>query len=227
MEDLVLYLSLGVNFFLHLDAHLTELLAEYGHWLYAILFIIIFCETGLVVTPFLPGDSLLFTAGALAAGGGLNPGMLMLTLFSAAVLGDAANYVIGKYFGDRMMRWESSRFFNRSAVDKTHAFYERHGGKTIIIARFVPVVRTFAPFVAGMGHMPYRRFGFFNIIGAALWVMPLTMLGYWFGNLPWIKSNLTAVILGIIALSLLPVIYVWLQEKYGRRQACAKDQPER
>ncbi|MFW2456030.1 VTT domain-containing protein, partial [Methyloversatilis discipulorum] len=151
-------LTTFVDLMLHLDTHLAALVAQYGAWVYAILFAIVFCETGLVVTPFLPGDSLLFVAGALAAAGGMHIGLLIVLLVIAAVLGDAVNYAVGAWFGPKVFRWESSRFFNRSAFDRTHAFYERHGGKTVIIARFMPLIRTFAPFVAGVARMRYARF---------------------------------------------------------------------
>ena len=161
-----------VDFILHIDVHLAELVAQYGIWIYAILFLILFCETGLVVTPFLPGDSLLFVAGALAAlpGNDLNVHLMAALLVVAAVLGDAVNYTIGRLFGERLFSNPNSRIFRRSYLDKTHAFYDRHGGKTIILARFVPIVRTFAPFVAGMGHMSYRHFALFNVAGALAWV---------------------------------------------------------
>lgn len=210
------YLKLLVDLLLHVDLYLARLLADYGNWVYAILFLIVFCETGLVVTPFLPGDSLLFMAGALAAGGELNPGWLIALLFIAAVLGDSLNYTIGQRFGERISRWPDSRFFSQQALLKTREFYDRHGGKTIVIARFMPIIRTFAPFVAGMAPMAYRRFIGYNILGAALWVGPLVMVGYWFGNLPIIKNNLTLVILGIIALSLTPLLYGWLQHRSAR-----------
>ncbi len=211
--------SFFIDLLLHLDRHLEMLLAQYGVWLYAILFAIIFCETGLVVTPVLPGDSLLFMAGALAAGGGLDPAWLIPLLFVAAVLGDTVNYSIGRRFGARITRWENSRFFNRKALERTQAFYARHGGKTIVIARFMPIIRTFAPFVGGMARMDYRRFAAFNVFGAALWVGPLVMLGYWFGNLAVVKNNLSAVVLGIIGLSLLPIIIAWLRERGAPGQA--------
>jgi membrane-associated protein len=190
---------------LHLDKHLAVLIAQYGPWIYAILFAIVFMETGLVVTPFLPGDSLLFVAGALAATGGMDIGILCATLFSAAVLGDNTNYWIGRYIGPRVFRWEQSRFFNKAAFDKTHAYYEVHGGKTLIVARFLPLVRTFAPFVAGVGRMTYARFFAVDFVGGALWIFSLTLAGYWFGNVPIIRDNLTLVILGIVALSLTPL----------------------
>ena len=206
-------LSALIDLFLHLDRHLVTLFADHGNWIYAILFLIVFCETGLVVTPFLPGDSLLFTAGALTAGAGMDASLLIGVLYLAAVLGDSLNYTIGRRFGGRISQWPDSRFFSRSALERTHAFYERHGGKTIVIARFMPIVRTFAPFVAGMATMDYRRFLAFNLAGAALWVAPLVMAGHWFGNLPAVRSNLTLVILGIIALSLLPLLIGWLRHR--------------
>lgn len=197
----------------HLDRHLAALLAEYGPWIYGILFLIVFCETGLVVTPFLPGDSLLFVAGALAAAGGMDIGLLILVLLCAAIIGDTVNYAIGSYVGPKVFKWEQSRFFNRAAFDKTHAFYERHGGKTIIIARFLPLLRTFAPFVAGVAQMTYRRFLAFNVMGAAVWVVSLTLAGYWFGNLHIVRENLTLVILGIIFVSLVPLAIGYLRHR--------------
>lgn len=201
---------------LHLDRHLAVLVQQYGSWIYVILFVIIFSETGFVVTPFLPGDSLLFVAGALAAVGGaegMEITLLLGVLFAAAVLGNMLNYQIGRYFGPKVFHWENSRFFNRAALEKTHAFYERHGGKTLVISRFLPIFRTFAPFVAGIGAMSYPRFSFFNLTGAGLWVGALTLSGYWFGNLPWIKQNLTLVILAMIGISLLPVLIGWWQHR--------------
>jgi membrane-associated protein len=209
-------LATFIDIMLHLDKHLAMLVTQYGAWVYAILFIIVFCETGLVVTPFLPGDSLLFVAGAVAAAGGMDIGLLIVLLIVAAVLGDAVNYAVGSWFGPKVFRWESSRFFNRTAFDRTHAFYEKHGGKTIIIARFMPLIRTFAPFVAGVAQMTYARFAMFNITGAVIWVVSLSLAGYWFGNLPWVKENLTLVILAIIAISLAPLVVAWLRAKFGR-----------
>ncbi|MBP6095139.1 MAG: DedA family protein [Methyloversatilis sp.] len=208
-------LATFIDIMLHLDKHLAMLVTQYGAWVYAILFIIVFCETGLVVTPFLPGDSLLFVAGAVAAAGGMNIGLLIVLLIVAAVLGDAVNYAVGSWFGPKVFRWESSRFFNRTAFDRTHAFYEKHGGKTIIIARFMPLIRTFAPFVAGVAQMSYARFAMFNITGAVIWVVSLSLAGYWFGNLPWVKENLTLVILAIIAISLAPLVVAWVRAKFG------------
>ncbi|MCX7891874.1 MAG: DedA family protein [Burkholderiales bacterium] len=197
----------------HLDRHLAAVLAQYGTWIYALLFLIVFCETGLVVTPFLPGDSLLFVAGALWAAAGMEAHWLALTLISAALLGDNVNYWVGRYLGPKVFRWERSRIFNRQALDYTREFYRRHGGKTIIIARFVPLVRTFAPFVAGIGRMPYPRYIAFSVFGALLWVLSLVYLGYFFGNLPIVKQNLTAVIFLIIGISLAPIAVQWLRHR--------------
>src|SRR6267142_467881 len=195
---------------LHLDQHLRELAQSYGAWVYAVLFLIVFLETGVVVTPFLPGDSLLFVAGTIAAGGELNVHALVLLLIAAAIAGDSLNYSIGRYLGPRVFRFDDSRFFKRAYVDRTHAFFERHGGKAIIIARFVPIIRTYAPFVAGIGAMSYRHFLLFNVTGAMLWVASLTYAGYFFGNLPLVKDNLTLVIAGIIVLSIMPgIIEFW------------------
>lgn len=202
-----------IDIVLHLEVHLAALLADYGPWIYAILFLIIFCETGLVVFPFLPGDSLLFVAGALAAGGGMDIGTLCGVLLVAAVLGDNTNYWIGHTIGPRVFRWENSHFFNKAAFDKTHEFFERHGGKTIIIARFLPLVRTFAPFVAGVARMTYPRFVALDFLGGCIWIFSLCLAGYWFGNLPIVRNNLSAVILGIIALSLLPIAIGWLRHR--------------
>ena len=207
------YLASFIDIILHLDKHLAVLVQQYGQWIYAILFVIIFSETGFVVTPFLPGDSLLFVAGALAALGGMDIVVLLAVLAVAAVLGNMVNYQIGRFLGPRVFQWEQSRFFNRTALEKTHAFYEKHGGKTLVISRFLPLFRTFAPFVAGIGAMSYSRFTFFNLVGGLGWVGSLTLAGYWFGNLPWIQKNLSLVILAIIAISLVPVVVGWLQHR--------------
>ena len=201
------YLLQFVDIVLHLDKHLTLLVQQYGPWIYLILFCVIFAETGFVVTPFLPGDSLLFVAGALAALGGMDITWLIVLLLIAAVAGNSVNYAIGRYLGPKVFHWEQSRFFNRAALEKTHAFYEKHGGKTLVISRFLPIFRTFAPFVAGIGAMDAARFTLFNVAGALAWIVSLTLAGYWFGNLPWIKQNLSLVIVGIIAISLLPVVW--------------------
>jgi membrane-associated protein len=207
-----------VQMLLHLDATLGQVIANYGLWVYAILFLIIFCETGLVVTPFLPGDSLLFVAGAFAATGALSLPLLLGLLCIAAVLGNTVNYAIGSYLGPRVFLWPNSRFFNRAALERTHRFYEKHGGKTLVITRFMPILRTFAPFVAGVSAMGFSRFQFFNIIGGLFWIVSLTATGYFFGNLPFIKKNLTLVILAIIALSLLPAVIAWLKNKSAKPQ---------
>ncbi|MEI7614775.1 MAG: DedA family protein [Betaproteobacteria bacterium] len=207
------YLATFVDIVLHLDKHLAMLVQDYGVWIYAILFAIIFSETGFVVTPFLPGDSLLFVAGALAALGGMDILILLSSLCVAATLGNMLNYQIGRFIGPRVFKWDDSIFFNKAALNKTEAFYEKHGGKALVISRFLPLFRTFAPFVAGVGKMNYTRFSFFNLIGACLWVISLTLAGYFFGNLPWVQKNLTTVILGIIAVSLIPVVIGWLKQR--------------
>jgi len=201
----------------HLDQHLAELVRQFGPWIYAILFAIIFCETGLVVTPFLPGDSLLFVAGGLAALGGMNVHLLVVLLVVAAILGDAVNYAIGRYLGRHYFTDRRSRFLNPAYLERAHEFYERHGGKAIVIARFVPIVRTYVPFVAGMAEMSYPRFAFYNVAGALLWVVSLTYAGYFFGNLPFVRQNLTLIIFGIIALSLLPIVWAAVQARLGAK----------
>ena len=206
-----------IDFVLHIDQHLIELTQTYGLWIYAILFLIVFCETGLVVTPFLPGDSLLFAAGAVAALGGMNVHIAAALLLAAAVIGDAVNFAIGKYFGEKLFAKPDSRVFKREYLDKTHAFYEKYGGKTIILARFVPIVRTFAPFVAGMGNMHYGRFIRYNIIGALMWVGLLTYAGYFFGELPVVKNNFGLVVIGIIAVSVLPMAVEIAKAKWGKK----------
>jgi membrane-associated protein len=200
----------------HLDQHLAALLQQYGAWIYLILFAIIFCETGLVVTPFLPGDSLLFVAGALAATGGIDVHLLALLLVIAGVLGNTVNYSIGYFIGPRVFHWEGSRFFNRKALERAHAFYERHGGVTIIITRFVPILRTFAPFVAGIARMTYLRFSIYNVAGALAWVLLLLYAGYWFGNVPVVKQNLSAVIVGVVVLSVMPLVFEYVRLRLAR-----------
>jgi len=203
-------LSQFLEVILHLDLHLRELAQTYGAWVYGILFLIIFCETGVVVTPFLPGDSLLFVAGTIAAAGHMNIHALALLLTAAAIAGDSLNYSIGRYLGPKVFRFDESRFFKRAYIDRTRAFFDRHGGKAIILARFVPIVRTYAPFVAGIGAMQYSRFLMFNVTGAVLWVVLLSYAGFFFGNLPVVRDNLTAVILGIIFLSIMPgAVELW------------------
>ncbi|MDR1414409.1 MAG: DedA family protein [Odoribacteraceae bacterium] len=195
-----------LDVFLHLDVHLNTWVERYDVWVYAILFLVIFCETGLVVTPFLPGDSLLFVAGALSATTILDVHALLLLLAGAAIAGDAANYTIGLFFGKRLFRNPRSKVFRQSYLDKTHAFYERHGGKTIILARFVPIVRTFAPFVAGMGRMTYRRFAVFNVVGGVAWSAVFLYAGFLFGEWPFVKRNLEFLMIGIIFVSVLPMV---------------------
>lgn len=211
--EVLLYL---VDFVLHLDRHLGALLQQYGVWIYALLFAIIFCETGLVVTPFLPGDSLLFVAGALWAAAGMEPAALAATLIVAAISGDNVNYWTGRFLGPRVFRWEQSRLFNRRALEATQAFYARHGGKTVVIARWLPFVRTFAPFVAGIGHMPYPRFLLFSVGGGLLWVVALVYAGFFFGNIPVVRQNLSVVILGIIAVSLAPLAIEFLRHRINK-----------
>jgi len=201
-----------VDLFLNLDVHLAKVVTDYGIWAYAILFLIIFCETGLVVMPVLPGDSLLFTAGALAALGNLNPWSLCALLILAAVLGDMVNYWAGHHFGTRIFK-PDARFLKTEYLDRTNAFYAKYGPKTIVIARFVPFVRTFAPFVAGMGRMNYRIFFTYNVSGAILWVLSCVLAGYVFGNIPWVKKNFTVVIFAIIFLSILPAIIGWIRSR--------------
>ncbi len=198
----------------HLDAHLATFVAEHGVWVYALLFAIVFCETGLVVTPFLPGDSLLFVVGTLAAAGGMDIGLVMALLVAAALSGDNVNYWIGRWAGLKIF----GRWVNPSYLQRTHEFYERHGGKTIIIARFMPIVRTYVPFVAGLGTMPYARYLAFCVAGALLWVGSLCLAGYFFGNVPAVKSNLTVVIIGIVLLSVAPGVLAWLRERSIQRQ---------
>jgi len=213
------FIQLVIDFILNIDQHLTELTAAYGPWVYGILFLIVFCETGLVVTPFLPGDSLLFVAGAIALHGTLDVHLLVVLLIIAAILGDALNYSIGRFFGLRLFSNPESKIFRREHLALTRAFYARHGGKTIILARFVPIVRTFAPFVAGMSHMSYRRFAAYNVVGAILWVTSFTYAGYWFGNLPVIKNNLHYLIVGIILVSVLPSLFALLRQRMARTSA--------
>ena len=203
----------------HLDQHLAAVLQQYGAWIYLILFAIIFSETGFVVTPFLPGDSLLFVAGALAAAGGMDVHMLALLLVVAAVLGNTVNYSIGYYIGPRVFHWESSRFFNRDALDRAHAFYEKHGGLTVIVTRFVPILRTFAPFVAGIARMTYLRFTVYNVAGALAWVLSLLYAGYWFGNVPVVKQNLSVVIIGVIVLSVMPLAFEYVRSRLARARS--------
>ena len=210
MELLAWAWDLAVN----LDLHLAAFVAAHGVWVYALLFAIVFCETGLVVTPFLPGDSLLFVVGTLAAAGGMDIGVVMTVLVAAALCGDNVNYWIGRWAGMKVF----GRWINPSYLQRTHDFYERHGGKTIIIARFVPIVRTYVPFVAGLGAMPYARYFAFCVAGALLWVGSLCLAGYFFGNIPVVKSNLTVVIVAIVLLSISPGLIAWMKGRSIQRQ---------
>jgi membrane-associated protein len=203
----------------HLDKHLLEAVQSYGGWVYLLLFLIVFCETGLVVTPFLPGDSLLFVAGTLAGAGSMNVHLLVVLLIAAAVLGDSVNYAIGRWLGPRVFRRDDSWFFKRAYIERTHAYFDKYGGRTIVIARFIPIIRTYAPFVAGIGRMDYSRFLMFNVGGAVLWVALITYAGYLFGNVPIVKNNLTVVILGIIVLSISPGIVEYLRHRLRQRSA--------
>ncbi|MGJ7551138.1 DedA family protein [Pseudomonas alloputida] len=205
-----------LDLILHLDAYLDLLVTNYGPWIYAILFAVIFCETGLVVMPFLPGDSLLFIAGAVAAGGGMDPVLLAGLLMAAAILGDSTNYIIGRTTGEKLFSNPNSKIFRRDYLQRTHEFYERHGGKTVTMARFLPILRTFAPFVAGIAHMHYPRFLSFSVAGSLLWVGGLVTLGYFFGNVPFIKQHLSLMVVGIIVLSLVPMILGLLRSRLGR-----------
>lgn len=193
-----------IDFFLHLDQHLSQAIAQYGSWTHLLLFLIVFCETGLVITPFLPGDSLLFAAGTFAALGALDVRLIVLLLVAAAILGDTVNYWVGAYIGPRAFGGEI-RFLKQEYLERTHAFYEKHGGKTIILARFIPIIRTFAPFVAGIGAMSYPKFLGYNVLGAVLWVGLFVLGGYYFGNIRTVRENFTLVILAIIALSVMPI----------------------
>ena len=211
-----------LDFFLHLDVHLGEIILNYGVWTYAILFLIIFMETGFVVTPFLPGDSLLFAAGTFAALGSLDPILLFFLLFAAAVLGDTVNYWIGSAIGMRAFEKER-RFLNREHLEKTQKFYEKHGGKTIVLARFIPIVRTFAPFVAGVGTMHYRNFVFYNIIGAFLWTSLFVFGGYFVGNIPVVKENFEIVIIVIILISVLPMVVEYINSRREKKSVGPTD----
>jgi membrane-associated protein len=200
-------LAFGLDFILHVDRHLADFVAAYGDWVYALLFLIIFVETGVVVMPFLPGDSLLFVVGALCGLGLLSLPLVMVLLTVAAILGDQTNYSIGRYFGPRVFGWQKSRWFNRDAFDRTHAFYEQYGGITIVLARFMPFLRTFAPFVAGVAEMTRSKFTAYNVGGAILWVCGLTLAGYLFGNLPWVQKNLSMIIWAMIIVPGLIVLF--------------------
>ncbi|HEU4386922.1 MAG TPA: DedA family protein [Blastocatellia bacterium] len=208
-------LSKLVDIFLHLDRHLNDVIRDYGAWTYLILFAIIFCETGLVATPFLPGDSLLFAAGAFAAAGSLEVVWLFLLLSLAAIAGDTVNYWAGYLIGPKIFHKENVRFLNKKHLERTHQFYEKYGGKTIIIARFIPIVRTFAPFVAGIGRMSYWRFISYNVIGGVAWIAICVFAGYFFGNIPVVKQNFSLVIIAIVIISVLPGVYEYLRHRRG------------
>ena len=209
------WISAIIDFILHIDVHLAALTLEYGVWTYAILFAIVFAETGLVVTPFLPGDSLLFAAGAICALGSLDVSVMITLLIIAAILGDAVNYSVGKGLGHRLLS-HKSKLIKPEYVQRTHEFYEKHGGRTIIFARFIPIIRTFAPFVAGIGEMGYRKFAIYNIVGGIVWVVSFSLLGYFFGQTPIVKKNFTLVILGIIFISILPAVVEFVRTKRSK-----------
>ncbi len=214
------FFSSLLDLILHLDRHLAELIVAYGPWIYALLFAIVFCETGLVVTPFLPGDSLLFVLGTFAGAGTLDGSGLFFLLTAAAVAGDNVNYLFGRYLGPRVLKHEQTRFFNRRHLERTQHFYARHGGKTLVMARFIPIVRTFAPFVAGIGRMRYARFLSFSVFGGVLWVGSLLSAGYLLGGQPWVRENLSLVIFAIIGLSLTPVLFEWIKARSHGRRKC-------
>lgn len=203
------------DFILHIDSYLESIINLFGAWTYVILFLIIFAETGLVVTPFLPGDSLLFAVGTLAGGGMLNVWAVYIVMLIAAILGDSVNYSIGKYLGPKVFAKENSIFFKKAYLAKTREFYDLHGGKTIIMARFMPIIRTFAPFVAGIGSMPYHTFFLYNVVGAFIWVTSLTAAGFFLGSLPFVQANFEYVIFGIIGVSLLPLVIEFIKHKIG------------
>jgi len=219
------YIYWFIDFFMHLDKHLDMIVQSFGSWTYVILFLIIFCETGLVVTPILPGDSMLFAAGAIASLGSIDVWWLAIILMVAAILGDTVNYWIGHKIGPKVFHSEKSRFLNKDHLRKTHEFYEKHGGITIIIARFMPIIRTFAPFVAGIGAMTYSRFIFYNIIGGVSWVALFVFGGYHFGNIPVVKRNFTIVIFIIVFISILPGIIAYMRAKYFRKETVPPAEP--
>ena len=207
-----------IDFFIHLDRHLSEVIQNFGGWTYFIIFMIIFCETGLVVTPILPGDSLLFGLGTFAALGALEIEWLLILLSIAAVTGNMVNYAIGYFVGPKIFQKENVRFLNKAYLERTHQFYEKHGGKTIVIARFLPIIRTFAPFVAGIGKMTYSRFFLYNVLGSVSWVAIFVLGGYYFGNLPIVKNNFTLVVFAIIIISMLPVMVEYFRHHFRSSQ---------
>lgn len=213
-------ISALIDFIVHVDRHIADFVQVYGMWVYALLFLIVFVETGLVVMPFLPGDSLLFVVGTLCGAGLMNLPLAIAVLLVAAILGDQCNYGIGRYFGPKVFQWEQSRFFNRRAFDTAHEFYERNGAVTIIIARFMPFVRTFAPFVAGVAEMNRKKFSLYNVVGALLWVVGITVMGYAFGNMPWVKNNLEKIIWAMIIVpGLIAIIGGWRAGRQKTKQA--------
>lgn len=223
MDQLIAFFSYLIDLFVHLDVHLNELVITFGGWVYGILFLIIFCETGLVVTPFLPGDSLLFATGALAAieGSPLDIKIVAVLLYCAAVLGDSTNYFIGRHIGPKIFAAESSWILNKKHLLTAQAFYERHGGKTIILARFIPIIRTFAPFVAGVGRMNYKKFLTYSVSGSLLWIPPFLFGGYFLGNLPSVKRNFHVIIVVILVISVLPGVLHYLKSRFGKRGTAA------
>lgn len=218
--DIILYF---VDFFIHLDKYLPAIIQSFGIWIYVIVFIVIFCETGLVVTPILPGDSLLFTLGALAALGSLHIEILLVSLSIAAIAGDSVNYSIGHYIGPKVFSYKDSRFFKKEYLKRTHDFYEKHGGKTIIIAQFMPIIRTYAPFVAGVGAMTYSKFILFNITGCISWVFICLLSGYFFGNIPAVKNNFSFVIVAIVMISVTPAFIAYVRQKFLSRRKTASE----
>ncbi|OGS50058.1 MAG: hypothetical protein A3J79_04610 [Elusimicrobia bacterium RIFOXYB2_FULL_62_6] len=216
LQQILQFLVQFVDLFLHLDKYLGAVIQDYGNWTYLILFLIIFCETGLVVTPILPGDSLLFAIGVFCGLGHLDIYLTLGLLSIAAILGDTVNYAVGHYIGPKVFHYKDSRIFKKEYLEKTHAFYEKYGGKTIILARFVPIVRTFAPFIAGVGAMTYGKFLVYNVAGGLLWVCSITLAGFFFGNIPVVKNNFTAVILAIVFISVLPGVIEYLRHKKAK-----------
>ena len=213
----------GLDILLHLDTYLDIMIQTLGIWSYVIIFLIIFCETGLVVTPVLPGDSLLFAIGTFAALGSFDIVMVLILLTIAAIAGDTVNYWIGNYLGPKVFHYEDSRFFKKKHLERTHQFYEKHGGKTIIIARFIPIIRTFAPFVAGIGRMTYSKFLSYNVVGGILWIFSLTLAGYFFGNIPVVRNNFSLVIMAIVVISVIPGFIEYLRQR--SKELKSKDEP--
>jgi membrane-associated protein len=211
-----------VDFVLHVDQKLDVFIQAFGLWTYLIIFVVIFCETGLVVTPFLPGDSLLFAAGAVASKGSMNVWVLFGILAAAAIIGDSVNYAIGHKLGPAVLRREDSKIFRKAYLDQTHAFFQRYGGKAIVLGRFVPIVRTFVPFLAGVGAMQYRQFITLNVLGGLLWVAIFTFAGYWFGALPWVEERFSLVIIAVVFISVLPALWEYLRHRFARRDAGAE-----